>query len=281
VNKKSVALFLAVLTIAGLGVSYNEVVLKPFPFLHVSYISSSDWDAAPNGFYSISIDGVSSEHFDVAIENLSNLPNLEQKIELATLTTREIMRGSNGWTIRESPRVVLNDDALYKSICSEASKIFATLMQLANVPSRVVWMHGHTVSEVWNGDKWVLIDTYGNIRAKSISGEQLGIREVIQGYSSATFRKVVEDANSLPMQYLDVGYLTSEDNAYKNQNLLLVVSGEDLFKFHKRTRNLDDVVSSVIDFSSSAVGEGKQLVIDDYYVGNFGVKLLERPSFQP
>lgn len=280
-NKKIIGACLAVLISAGLGATYYEVVLKPFPFLHVSYVSSNDWDAAPNGFSSIPISGELTENIVEVIEELSGLPSLEQKIKLATLTTREIMRGSTGSRIRENPKMILTVDPAYKSICSESSKVFATLMQLSNVPSRVVWMHGHTVSEVWNGEKWVLIDTYGNLRAYSIDGEQLGIREVIEGYSSVSFGKVIEDANSLPTQYLEVGYLTSEDNVYRNQNLLLIVSGEDLFKFHRRIRNLGNAFDSVIDFGNSAVGEGKQLVINDYYVGNFGVKLLKRSSLYP
>ena len=161
-------------------------------------------------------------------------------------------------------------------ICSESSKVFAVILQLAGIPSRVVWMHGHTVSEVWNGEKWVLIDTFGNVAAFGIDGQPLGVREVIQDFQAAEFRKVVEDSNSEPPQLLDIGYLSSEGNAYENQNLLLVVEGDDLFSFHTNTRDLRHIVTSTLDYNQSGVGDARQLVIDNYYVGNFGTGLLKR-----
>ena len=111
-----------------------------------------------------------------------------------------------------------------------------------------------------------------------MKGEPLGIREVVQDYNSTTFKKVVEDSNSSPAQYLDGAYMASKENVYSNQNLLVVIRSEDLFTFHKKTKDLYFVASSILDPSGSSVGKGNQLVIDNYYVGNFGIKLFKRIS---
>jgi len=152
-------------------------------------------------------------------------------------------------------------------------------MQLLNIPTRVIWMNGHTVNEVWNGKKWILIDSFGNVRAKGSDNEDLGIHEVIKNYSSARFVKVLENDNNLPEQYLDNGYFASERNKYKNQNLLLTISGQDLFTFHIRTRKINNIFSSIFNYNDTSVGNAKQLIFKNYYVGNFRIGLLKRLSF--
>ena len=271
-------IFLAVFFVSGLWFSINEVVLKPFPFLSVTYVNSSKWDQAPSGFSEIPIKGEISTNLDSVVESLSRFDNLNSKIEYATSAVREVMRGSRGNLIRTLPEDILRDNSNYMSVCSESSKIFSVIMQLSGTPSRVVWMHGHTISEVWNGEKWILIDTYGNVEAFGRDGESLGVREVIADFASVEFRKVVEDSNSEPPQYLDTGYLSSEGNVYENQNLLLVVEGDDLFSFHSNTRDLTRIAASTLSFNENSVGDARQLVVEDYYVGNFGLSLLKRFS---
>ena len=271
-------IFPAVFFVSGLWFSINEVVLKPFPFLNVTYVNSSEWDQAPSGFSEIPIKGEISASLDSVVESLSRFDNLNSKIEYATSAVREAMRASRGNLIRTLPKDILRDNSNYMSICSESSKIFSVVMQLSGTPSRVVWMHGHTVSEVWNGEKWILIDTYGNVEAFGRDGESLGVREVITDFASVEFRKVVEDLSSEPTQYLDTGYLSSEGNAYEKQNLLLVVEGDDLFSFHSNTRDLKRIAASTLSFNENSVGDARQLVVGDYYVGNFGLSLFKRFS---
>lgn len=271
-------IFLAVFFVSGLWFSINEVVLKPFPFLSVTYVNSSKWDQAPSGFSEIPIKGEISTSLDSVVESLSRFDNLNSKIEYATSAVREVMRGSRGNLIRTVPEDILRDNSNYMSVCSESSKVFSVIMQLSGTPSRVVWMHGHTISEVWNGEKWILIDTYGNVEAFGRDGESLGVREVIADFASVEFRKVVEDSSSEPPQYLDTGYLSSEGNVYENQNLLLVVEGDDLFSFHSNTRDLTRIAASTLSFNENSVGDARQLVVEDYYVGNFGLSLLKRFS---
>jgi hypothetical protein len=277
-KKYSIRIFIVALIIAGSWVTINEVVLKPFPFLDVTYVNPVEWDEAPSGFTEIPIEDDIAASLSSVLENLSELNSIDSKVEYSASIAREIMRASSGNGVRTMPQDILSDNPAYMSICSESSKVFAVIMQLAGIPSRVVWMHGHTVSEVWNGEKWVLIDTYGNVEAFGRDGEPLGIREVIQDFDSAEFRKVVDDSNSEPTQYIDVGYMNSEGNVYENQNLLLVIEGDDLFSFHSNTRDFIRIGTSTLNFHESSVGDAIQLVIDNYYVGNFGTRLLKRYS---
>ena len=35
-------------------------------------------------------------------------------------------------------------------------------MTAMNETARVIWLDGHTVSQVWNEDNWIMVDTLSN-----------------------------------------------------------------------------------------------------------------------
>ena len=57
------------------------------------------------------------------------------------------------------------------------------------------------------------------------------------------------------------------------------ISGQDLFTFHIRTRKINNIFSSIFNYNDTSVGNAKQLIFKNYYVGNFGIGLLKRLSF--
>lgn len=258
-----------------LGASVNEVILKPFPFLNVEYFTSTQWDFKPDGFERTPFPANPPENVAEEISKAKRFDTISQKVEWATNLTREIMRDSKGEAVR-SVDTIFDNDARFQSICSESSKVFNSFMRQVDIPSRVVWMHGHTVSEIFDGNKWVLIDTYGNVRAFGRNGEPLGVREIVADFDKVKFKKIIEDKNVLPTQYLDSGYLELKDNVYRKQNLLFTIKGSDLFDFHAKTRDVKKLSNVLLGIEPSGVGEARQYVINDYFVGNYGLGLVKR-----
>lgn len=267
---------LVVLVGASLWASYREIVLKPFPFFDVEYVSSAEWDEEPKGFFKIPLSGKKSQDLEIVLKKISEFDSLDLKLQYASSVARKAMHDSTGHLLRTKPEDVLSASSSHKNICSESSKIFAVLMQLSNIPSRVVWMNGHTVAEIWDTKKWILVDAYWNVRAFGENGLPLGVREVIHNFPSVTFAKVVKDSAINSLLHSDIDYTSSVENVYQKQSLLLIVEGGDLFSIHNMKHDFVGIALSLVDFNGSSVGNARQLVLNDNYVGNFGVKLLKR-----
>jgi hypothetical protein len=182
---------------------------------------------------------------------------------------------SEGLIVRSKSNI-FESGSEFDNGCSEAAKIYTTIMLLADVPSRVIWMNGHTVAESFINDKWVLVDVFANLRAHNFSGEELGILDVIDNCDSVKFSKIIGENYEYLPEWIDKAYLSKPSNVYSNQNLLIVINQQDIYSFHEKTRNFRLVLNTIFQFQSNAVGRGFQFVIDDYHVGNFGWGLIKR-----
>ena len=95
-KKHFIRILLVAVIIAGTWVSFNEVVLKPFPFMNVTYVIPVEWDEAPKGFTEIPIEDEISTSLTSVLDELSALDNLDSKIECASSIVRDAMRASSG-----------------------------------------------------------------------------------------------------------------------------------------------------------------------------------------
>ena len=281
---KNTWLFIFLLLTVSFGYSINNVVLKPFPFFHVEYSSKKEWDRLTTN--------VDSNYFKREVFVPTYLKNAldlvkkkseEEKIIWATKITREIQRNSFGTEIRDSKTILQNNINLH-SVCSESSKIFTTLMNLLDIPSRVIWMNGHTVSEVYVNERWVLMDTYGNITAVNKEGNGVGIGDVIMNFKSVQFKQIIDDKvlkNKFgayhPPNFLDARvadrYSEYIKQVFEHQNLVLAIHSKHLFSFHRKTKEPLTILKSILGVDKDAVGQAEQLIIDKYYVGNFGFRI--------
>ncbi len=258
-------------------ISFNQVVIKPFPFLDVSYTSKNKWDILnPQGRIEYFKNEVYIPPFlRKEINEIINKPQNE-RIFWATLKTRDIQRNSLGKDIRDH-KTILQDLASFRSVCSESSKIFTTLMNLVDIPSRVVWMNNHTVSEIFLNNRWVLMDTWGNVTAVDKTGNGIGVSDIIYDYKSVNFKKIITDESLVPANFLHNSVLNVFDqylyNLYSNQKLVLSIEPENLFSFHIETKKPLAVLKSVLGLDRSAVGKATQLIINGYYVGNYGLRI--------
>ena len=150
-------------------------------------------------------------------------------------------------------------------------------MQASGIPSRVIWMYVHAVSEVWDGSKWIMVDVQGNIMAKNSDSEFVNLVEAIKNYDNLDFVRISDVTSSSLSDYTLDGYLQKNTNAYKQQGLAFVIDGPHLFSFHKDTKILENILLSVVDSKEERIGYGVQyLFIDSKKVGNAGVNIFRR-----
>ena len=141
--------------------SYN-IFYKPFPFFKVNYIfNKSKFNQSPLknlNFYEIQI----TEYKNILSENDGLIKFKDSdfftKVQYATELTRQIQEKSLGKEIKIYKNI-LSNDILFKEICSESSKIFLYIMSLLGENARVIWLNGHTISEVWHNNNWIFVDT--------------------------------------------------------------------------------------------------------------------------
>jgi hypothetical protein len=275
-----------VLLVSGLCVGvalylgFDNIVVRPFPFLDVTYAQRiSKFNAAPDDFpikleiplALVAPDAVADETIQSAIGK-----PLLTKVTIATDYARRLQEVSTGARIRGINDAFSRDSA-FASVCSESSKVFVAIMQLMGISARVVWMDGHTVSEVWNVDHWMMVDTYGNLMARDQNGRFLSVVEITANYDESQFTRVSAVTGKLIPDYLPDGYLNSQENVYRRQSLYFVVDGEHLFSFHDSTRSVAKVLLSVVDVDPERIGYGVQFVGDDFRkVGNVGINLIRR-----
>ena len=163
---------LAVITallVGAVWVTIDNILIRPFPFIDVSYISSIEEFNAPPTRLDVDINlPLSIETIKKAV-SYTKLYNYDQNnkvfsdIQKATAATKRLMGVSQGNDIRALSNALLENPKFHDG-CSEASKVFSIIMQSLGYQARVIWMKGHTVSEVFtekNG--WVLVDVYGNV----------------------------------------------------------------------------------------------------------------------
>lgn len=265
---------LITVTIFMFSISYYEVIVKPFPFIGMSYSSTIE---AVDEFSYKNSSNYKSQNIDLsATQNMSQY----EKIIWAVEEARYLQNNSKGSLLRDQSDI-FNDDIKYQNICSENSKILSSYLNELGFINRIIWMNGHTVTEVFFENKWVLLDSYGNVLAKDIAGNLLSLYEVLNDFNNANFYKITKNVyNNLP-EYTENNYLQKSSNVYAQQDLYVVLNNESVANLHKRNRNFPSVVFSFLSNYEKGVGQGIQFVFDDRtrLVGNFGIDFYKKIIF--
>ena len=176
---------------------------------------------------------------------------------------------------------MFDENRIYMNICSENSKILSNLLYELNFPNRIIWMDGHTVVEVYFDQKWVLIDSYGNVVAKNKLGILASLEDVINNYDEMTFHKITNlTYDNLP-EYTENNYLNTSPNVYSDQSLFVVLDNSSVNSLHIKNRDVMNIINSILGNYSDGVGIGIQFLINDEskLVGNYGIKVYEKIKF--
>ena len=275
-KKKLFALFIIILISAFF---INNIIFKPFPFFKIKYIDNKNvFNSDPinnRNFYDLENDGDLDSLFqnNVEIENIKKSSRLN-KIIYATELTREIQEKSLGNKIKTFDDILLVDSK-FKEICSESSKIFLYLMHILGEKVRIIWLNGHTISEVWDENEWIFVDTTSNTFAFDKDNKKLtSFLNVINPNSSIEFRPIIETKHKLWDYRYDPSNLHKiiEDN-----NLAVVLSNKNIFNFHTTEEKISRILNSI--FINSKY-EAMQFLHSSKTskVGNIGINIYKRVS---
>ena len=276
--RKKILVFIGVLII-GFGIyAIDRIIIKPFPFIEINYISDeSKFNATPENLdINISIPRVNKLKQNVLfLYRDINLTIQDEKkdIDISTIRkavklTRYIINKTNSSeNIRDNPKKVFDLGNKYLHICSESSKIFVTIMQALGYNARVIWMDGHTTSEVFIGNKWILVDSYFNLMFKNKKGEYISLLESVKNFKKNIPVRIVEPVYSNNTDFLIDSNII---NIYNNQKLFVVLDGKHLFNFHKNTKDITKIIKFII--GNNLIGRGIQFIgFGGSRVGNVGI----------
>ncbi len=259
------------------GFLIHNIINKPFPFFKVTYINNKNvFNADPfnySDFYDLkvaeSVKLLSPNKLE--IEKIKKASRLE-KIIYATELTREIQEKSLGNQIKIYNNI-LSDNSTFREICSESSKIFLYLMHTLGERVRVLWLNGHTITEVWDKNDWIFVDTSSNTLAFDKNNEKFSsFLNILKSTSSIEFRPIIETKHKL-WDYRDSPtrlYEIIEEN-----NLIVVLSNKNIFDFHTIEEKINRVLNSIFLNSNY---EAIQFLHDSKTpkVGNIGINLYKR-----
>jgi len=252
--KKRYLLLLVVLLLPISIYTCVKVIHLPFPFIEMSYLSKDE-------FYKTPV---------FKNENTQTFDSLYLEIKNSVKLTRDIVFVGKGNQVRDKTNI-LEVDNKFTKICSEASKILHHVLKSKDIISRVVWMNGHTVTEVFTpSTDWFLVDSYGDIVIKNCNGKFLNLKE-IKYTDCLDVIDLTNDSNSR-VNYKHTDYINSPNNAFKKQDLYVVINDDYLYDYHYKTKKLKNIIPFVFT-SKNNIGEGIQLVKENTKrSGNFGIK---------
>lgn len=159
---------------------------------------------------------------------------------------------------------ILNSSKEYPAICSGYSKVLAYVAQALGFKSRVIWMNGHTVSEVFYPDYgWVLVDANGNLMFRE-KKKYISLIDVVVNFNDAVPVRLVAASccgNDDPDYLLSNNY-----TVYRKNNIIVVIEGSRLFDFDIRTKSPIVLLKYILGIDN--VAEGIQYVSGREKLGN-------------
>lgn len=269
-------LFFVIFLLIIIFLFYN-IFHKPFPFFKVDYIYNKDsfnQNPAENlDFYSIKIKK-NTNFFSLNYKDIVKFKDddIFKKIEYATELTRSMQGQSIGNKIKIYENI-LSDDIFFREICSESSKIFLYIMSHLGEKVRVLWLNGHTITEVWHNNNWIFVDTSSNTYAYSTKNKQYSsFLDIIESKSSIEFKTIIQNNHRL------WDYRNSPKRLHEiidENNLVFIINNRDIFNFHTSKNKINRIFNSML-FNSNF--EAKQFLHNNKTpkVGNIGLNFYKR-----
>jgi hypothetical protein len=269
-------IFFFLLTIILSTVIYQGL-LKPFPFFKVEYYESlEEFNNSPKGdleFYKITFTPKITDDLKNKLLTYSESTLLE-KIKISTAITRSIQEKSLG-NIIKSYDDILNVNENFLEICSESSKIFVVLMNLLNEQSRILWLNGHTVVEVWDNKQWIFVDPSSNVIAFDRFNNKISLAETVLLYPEVKFQSINYKYNNLWDYRLDADKL---NHIIESNEIIFTMNNMKNYDFDRKEDKIKRVIYSLFPndnyFAKQFTGydEAKK-------VGNLGITIYRLLNF--
>ena len=104
-KRLSIRVGLVVLVGASLWASYREIVLKPFPFFGVEYVSSAEWDEEPKGFFKIPLSGKKSQDLEIVLKKISEFDSWTSSCNMLPLLREKPCMIQRGIFCEQNPKM--------------------------------------------------------------------------------------------------------------------------------------------------------------------------------
>lgn len=149
---------------------------------------------------------------------------------------------------------VLEFEGKTPAVCSGYAKLLAAVASTLGYKSRVIWMDGHTVSEMWfPGYGWVLVDTNGNLMFKDEKGNYTSLLYTVENFDKVSPKRIASPAGNNP-DYLSSG----KYSVYKNNSVIVVIEGPRLFDFDVRAKSPSFILKYI--FLNKPIAKGIQYI---------------------
>ncbi len=259
-------------------------LLKPFPFINMSYTRDiTQFNCSPEQMQidlniSLTAKKIADMKKYVYLFKNDNYQNDLDDIHAMVYATRAILHTSRGIDLRRINNI-LSTDKNFLRICSEASKIFMTLSQAMGYYSRVLWINGHVVFEIYIHKKWVLVDSFGNIMFKNKkTKDYVSLLDVLVHYKKVYPEQIVKRKYNDMTDYIDSKYLQKDINVYNQQDLVVVLENTKIFQFHRKTHEIENIVKFMF-LGESSISSGIQFLLpNSSKVGNCGISIYKKWS---
>ena len=145
---------------------------------------------------------------------------------------------------------ILESQEEYPAICSGYAQFLASIAQALGYQARVIWLDGHTVSEIYFSDYgWVLIDTSGNLIFQDKDGNYVSLLYVVEHFEDVTPKRIAVRTEN------DPDALSSGNPAVFNKNkIIVVIEGPRLFDFFVRTKSPSVLINYILGREDVAKG---------------------------
>ena len=157
---------------------------------------------------------------------------------------------------------ILESSDEYPAICSGYSKFLVSISQAVGYKARVVWLDGHTVSEIYFPEYgWVLVDTSGNLIFQDKDEKYVSLLYVVEHFEDVVPKKLVVDSQQNDISYR--GYVVFNDN-----DVIVAIEGPRLFDFDIRTKSPLVLINYVL--GKEDIAKGIQYTAEGRHkLGNF------------
>ena len=142
-------------------------------------------------------------------------------------------------------------------------------MTTMNETARVIWLNGHTVSEVWDGYNWIMVDTLSNfMNYNNQLNRYLSFAETISRMDDLNLKPITNKIYNL-YDYFNSN--TAEQikiiNIYNSPEFAFYMDNSSLYNFHHKKEKIKRILNSL--FLQNKI-MGHQLIINNknYRVGN-------------
>lgn len=271
-KKKLLILLIIIFLITPPAFLYYLKYMNVFPFITIEHIESiEEFNEIDNLSYELELseysENIINEYFSkMDMDNMS----YENIIYEITLFVRENLQHQSNVIHKIAP--ILESEEPYPAICSGYSKLAVAISNTLGYPARVVWMWGHTVSEIYFADYgWVMVDTNGNVIFRNKQSNKFAsIIDLTDNFDDYVPEKIISDEKFLE-EDLSPDYLEEEDsiNVFDDNEIIVVIDADNLMDFDIKSNNLVEIIGYL---TGDDIAEGIQ------YVGknkiNYGNKRL-------